>query len=456
MALNKAPDWTLSVSELNEYVRKALASDPVLRYIKLRAELSGVKYHASVHIYFTLKDKDARIQAVMFRTQARELAFELRDGLKVVAEGSVSLYAAAGAYQFYADAIKPDGQGSLFEQFLKLKAKLMSEGIFDEALKKPLPMCAQRVGIITSPTGAVVHDIQTVAARRNPAVQLELCPVNVQGAAAAGEIARAIALMDRRGYDALIVGRGGGSLEDLWAFNEEKVARAIFKCRTPVVSAVGHEIDFTIADFAADVRAATPSVAAEMVIADRAAMQRLLADMGRRLARTLAAETAAFDARLSRLCTRLEALNPARRVGMMEMRLAARRQELLRAGQSYMTAKAARLEQNLAALKGVKPASRLDAADERLKQLATRLTQSLAAIIYARVTAVKSLSARLRALSPARALNRGYAIIKAGGAAVSSAQAIQPGDMLDIVLGDGRISALTIALEDGHTEEFDG
>ena len=287
MALSDRSRWTLSVSELNEYVRRSLAADPMLRSVRLRGEISGLKRHSSGHMYFTLKDEGARVAAVMFRQQAMGLDFRPAEGQQVVAEGSVSLYAAAGQYQLYVERMEPEGQGDLFRRFEQLKDRLLREGLFDSSLKKPLPVYARRIGIITSPTGAVVHDIETVAARRDPTVELVLCPVNVQGAQAAGEIARAIARMDGRGFDVLIVGRGGGSLEDLWAFNEEIVARAIYACRTPVISAVGHEVDFTIADFAADVRAATPSVAAELAVADRAELGRMLDEKRARLDRAL-------------------------------------------------------------------------------------------------------------------------------------------------------------------------
>ncbi|MBR3504181.1 MAG: exodeoxyribonuclease VII large subunit, partial [Clostridia bacterium] len=256
-------DWTLSVSQLNEYVRKSLAGDPMLQNIRVSGELSGVKRHFSGHIYFTLKDESARVQCVMFRSAATGLAFLPEDGMRVVVRGSASLYTAAGAFQIYADAIERQGVGELYLRFEALKRRLSEEGLFDPAIKRELPALPRTIGVVTSRAGAVLHDIVRVARRRDPNVRILLAPAAVQGAGAAEDIARAIALLNRQGEaDVILCGRGGGSLEDLWPFNEEIVARAIRSSRIPVVSCVGHETDFTIADFAADLRAPTPSAAA--------------------------------------------------------------------------------------------------------------------------------------------------------------------------------------------------
>ena len=257
----------VSVTQLNEYVRRTLASDPMLRGLSLRGEISNFKRHTSGHLYFSLKDENARIACVMFRQHAFGLRMQPRDGMRVVLDGAVSLYAQGGQYQFYAESMRPDGVGDLYLRFEQLKAELEREGLFDPSLKKPLPLLPRTVGVVTSPTGAAVRDIVSVSSRRNPGVHLLLCPASVQGDSAAGEIVRAIKTLDRLPeVDVIIVGRGGGSIEELWAFNEEAVARAIFACRTPVVSAVGHETDFTIADFVADLRAPTPSAAAERAV----------------------------------------------------------------------------------------------------------------------------------------------------------------------------------------------
>ena len=260
---------TLSVAQLNEYVRRTLASDVMLKNICITGEISNFKRHVSGHWYFTLKDEEAAINCVMFRQAAQTVRFQPENGMSVRLTGSVSLYVKTGSYQFYGERMEQEGLGELYLRFERLKQKLLAEGLFDPAMKKPLPLLPRGVGIVTSSTGAVVHDICTVTWRRNPAMPLYLCPVKVQGEGAAREIAAAIRRLDRMPEaEVLIVGRGGGSMEDLWPFNEEIVARAIAACRTPVVSAVGHETDFTIADFAADVRAATPSAAAAGTLPD--------------------------------------------------------------------------------------------------------------------------------------------------------------------------------------------
>ena len=263
-------EWILSVSDLNEYVRRSLAADPMLHNLRLRGEISNFKRHSSGHWYFTLKDEDSRINCVMFRQNNMGVSIRPADGMAVIVSGSVSLYVQGGAYQFYVDAMRPDGVGSLYLRYEALKAKLAKEGLFDAGRKRPLPLLPRGIAIVTSPTGAVLHDIRTVSARRNPAIPLTLLPVRVQGEGAAEEIAAAIRKAGTlSNIDVLITGRGGGSMEDLWAFNEECVVRAIAECPVPVISAVGHETDTTLADYAADVRAATPSMAAELAVQDR-------------------------------------------------------------------------------------------------------------------------------------------------------------------------------------------
>ena len=279
-------DWVLSVEQLGEYVRRHLAGDPLLRAVRVRGELSGFKRHTSGHLYFAIKDEKARVQCVMFRQNALSLDFEPRDGQMVVVSGSASLYVASGAFQLYCQGMRREGAGELFLRFEALKEKLSREGLFDPARKRPLPLLPRRVGIVTSPTGAALRDMVRVARRRDPGVDILLCPAQVQGAAAAGEIVAALEALNRHGgCDVILVGRGGGSMEDLWPFNEEKVARAIAASRIPVVSCVGHETDFTIADFVADVRAATPSMAAELVVPVRSELLRGLDQLQARLNR---------------------------------------------------------------------------------------------------------------------------------------------------------------------------
>ncbi|WP_069188398.1 exodeoxyribonuclease VII large subunit, partial [Paenibacillus sp. GM2] len=257
----------LSIKELNRYIRMKLESDSLLQDVWIRGEISNFTHHSSGHMYFTLKDKDSRIKTIMFASHNQRLPFIPKEGARVIARGNVSVYERDGQYQFYATHMQPDGIGSLYLAFEQLKGKLEAEGLFAPERKRPIPRYPHVIGVITSPTGAAVRDIITTLARRYPQAAVVLYPVLVQGKAAAPSIVKAIRRLNQMGEaDVLIVGRGGGSLEELWAFNEEQVARAIYQSEIPVISAVGHETDFTIADFVSDLRAATPTAAAELAV----------------------------------------------------------------------------------------------------------------------------------------------------------------------------------------------
>ncbi len=257
------------MGQVNAYIKNMFAQDFMLSRISVAGEVSNCKYHSSGHIYFTLKDESGVLSAVMFAGSRKTgLTFPMKAGDKVIAAGAVRVYEKNGAYQLYAEQILPQGTGLLYQKYEELKNRLEEMGMFAEEYKRPIPAYAMRIGIVTSPTGAVIQDIRNVARRRNPYVQLILCPASVQGDGAAESVAAGIRAIQMHGVDVIIVGRGGGSIEDLWAFNEETVARAIFDCTVPVISAVGHETDFTIADFVADRRAPTPSAAAELAVFD--------------------------------------------------------------------------------------------------------------------------------------------------------------------------------------------
>lgn len=388
---------TLTVSQLNEYVRRTFASDPLLHGICLTGELSNLKRHASGHWYFTLKDEEAAINCAMFRQSAYALHFRPENGQRVRLFGSVGLYAKTGSYQFYVDAMETDGVGELYLRFEALKRKLTQEGLFDPSLKKPLPVLPGGIGIVTSKTGAVVHDIARVAWRRFPGMPLYLFPVKVQGEGAAEEIAQGLRILDRMPQiDVIIVGRGGGSMEDLWAFNEETVARAIAACQTPVVSAVGHETDFSIADLAADLRAPTPSAAAELAVPERDALH----------------------GEIDSLC-----------------------EELLRAFERQLEQKRLKLsvlQQRLAAASPVRRSERLRAA---LAALSVRLDGAVNAALLRKRNAVDRLLLRLRASGPMETMNRGYAVVMKSGSLVRGTADVCAGDFLQIVMADGRVDA---------------
>ena len=259
----------ITVTDLNKYIKSKIDSDEMLNNVLVKGEISNFKNHYTGHMYFTLKDENSLIKCVMFKTYTTHLSFMPKDGMKVIILGSVSVFERDGVYQVYAKAMKQDGLGSLYEAYEKLKAKLSEEGLFDESHKKKIPFMPKTIGVLTSNTGAVIRDIINVSTRRNPNVHIRLYPVPVQGAGAAEKIAEGIEFMNKNNLaDVLIIGRGGGSLEDLWPFNEEVVARAIYNSKIPIISAVGHETDFTIADFVADLRAPTPSAAAELAVAN--------------------------------------------------------------------------------------------------------------------------------------------------------------------------------------------
>lgn len=278
----------ISVTELNKYVKEKVAEDEYLNSVLVKGEISNFKHHYTGHMYFTLKDENSLIKCVMFKSSTSYLNFTPKDGMKVIVLGSVQVFERDGVYQIYAKAMQEDGLGSLFTAYEELKEKLSKEGLFDESHKKKIPFMPKIIGVLTSNTGAVIRDIINVSTRRNPNVYIRLLPVPVQGVGAGEKIAKAIKVMnDKKLADVIIVARGGGSLEDLWPFNEEIVARAIYESELPVISAVGHETDFTISDFVADLRAPTPSAAAELVVKDVAELENSINLYQRRLKMSL-------------------------------------------------------------------------------------------------------------------------------------------------------------------------
>jgi len=393
--LSSAP---LTVTQLNKYVKYLLEEADPLRGLTVAGEISNFKNHYSGHWYFTLKDAGAAVPAVMFRESNRRLGFVPQDGMHVIIRGRASLYERDGKFQLYADDMQPDGLGALYLAYEQLKERLAAEGLFDPERKRELPFFPARVGVITSGTGAAVRDILQILARRCPASEVVLCPVQVQGAGAAAQIARAVDLMNaKQAADVLIVGRGGGSLEDLWAFNEEVTVRAVANSRIPVISAVGHETDVTICDFAADLRAPTPSAAAELAVPDLADLLAGLYALRSRLEQTMLRGMSARRASLESLLSR---------------RILRRPEEL-----SY--------------------ASRL-----RLDYAAQRLRDAMKARLYAENARLARASARLEAMSPLAVLARGYAIAMKDDAPVKSVAELDPGDKLRLTLGDGACNVI--------------
>ncbi len=307
----------LSVSDLNEYVRRSLAADPMLQDMTIRGEVSNFKRHSSGHLYFSLKDESSRVACVMFRQYAQMLRFYPQDGMMVLLSGSVGLYTASGSYQFYGQAMQKDGVGALYERFLQLKDQLQKEGLFDAARKKPLPLLPRAVGVVTSATGAVIQDILTVTRRRFENMPVILRPAQVQGEGAAEDLrAGLLEIAALEEVDVIIIGRGGGSLEDLWAFNNEALVRAIAACQKPVISAVGHETDVTLADFAADMRAPTPSAAAELAVPLKKDLQERADGMLTALLISLERQLNQKSVLMNAQITRLQQSNPTQKIAL--------------------------------------------------------------------------------------------------------------------------------------------
>ena len=411
------PDWILQVSDLNEYVRRSLAADPMLRSLRIRGEISNFKAHSSGHWYFTLKDDQARIACVMFRQNAMRMSLRPRDGMAVVLSGSVSLYTQSGTYQFYAENMRPDGVGGLYQQFEALKARLAAEGLFDAARKKPLPLRPKKIAVVTSRTGAVLQDIRRVSAARDPGVPLVLLPVQVQGEGAAEDIAAAIRRAGTLpGVEVIIAGRGGGSMEDLWAFNEEIVARAIADSPIPVISAVGHETDYTIADFVADVRASTPSNAAELAVPDRAELLEGLRMVRRHLTKAMDAMLTDKSRQVAYLARRLTAASPEMRLREAAHRLEQCRDRLDRAVERPLTEAAPRLS-----LMRIRLDHAMDGTLERHRQ---RLSRD---------------RARLETLDPRRVLERGYALVTDGDRVIATRDAAMRSPRMTLHFRDGAV-----------------
>lgn len=367
-----------SVTQVNAYIKNMFAQDFALSRISVRGEVSNCKYHTSGHIYFTLKDKAGTLAAVMFSSQRRGLSFQLQEGQQVVVTGAVDVYERDGKYQLYARKIELDGQGDLFERFKKLQNELEEMGMFAAEYKQPIPKYAQKIGIVTASTGAAIRDIMNITARRNPYVQLILYPALVQGVSAAPSIVAGIKTLDAMGLDVLIVGRGGGSIEDLWAFNEEAVARAIFECETPIISAVGHETDVTIADYVADLRAPTPSAAAELAVFDYQQFEQQRMAYREALTRAMGRQMERRKYQTEQYRLRLKLHDPERQIREKRQRLADMQDQMAAVMERKLLAARHRLALDCQRLHGLSPLEKIskgygfltDAAGHRIEHAA--------------------------------------------------------------------------------------
>lgn len=396
-----------SVKQVNAYIKNMFTQDFMLNRIYVKGEVSNCKYHTSGHIYFSLKDESGAIACIMFASQRSGLGFRMQDGQQVIVLGTVTTYERDGKYQLYAKEIILDGAGLLYERFEALKKELSEMGMFAEEYKQPIPKFAKRIGIVTAPTGAAIRDIMNISARRNPYVQLLLYPALVQGDGAAASIVKGIETLEKQNVDIIIVGRGGGSIEDLWAFNEEIVARAIFNCRTPIISAVGHETDTTIADYVADLRAPTPSAAAELAVFEYQALANYLDDKRLQLKKNMYQRIQLERMKIERYRLKMNYLHPGTKLKEQMQHLA-------------------ELEQKL----------RL-AMEKKL----TLSKQKMAIYIE-----------RMKGLSPLTKLNHGFSYVASGdGKVVKSIQDVKKEDLLSIYVTDGVVKA---RVEDTIKEDY--
>ena len=391
-----------SVEAVNKFIANIFRTEPMLQSISVKGEVSNLTYHYTGHVYFTIKDEKSALNCLMYKTYVSAMKFRMKEGDKVIVTGQIGVFERDGKYQLYARQIEQDGVGDLHLRFEALKQELMEMGMFAPEYKQPIPKFVKRVGVVTAPTGAVIQDIRNVSFRRNPHVQIILCPAQVQGEGAKESIVRGIERLDRFGVDVIIVGRGGGSIEDLWAFNEECVARAIFNCRTPVISAVGHETDFTIADFAADVRASTPSMAAELAVFDYVQTKQELLFLQKR-----------FDISMHRK---------------------------IQFSRELLAHKETRL-------KHLSPQNRLNENRRRLMELEIQISNQMKNLLTEKKHRLMLLANTLDGYSPAKKISSGYAYIESAGRSVKTIQAVRTNDEVTIHVSDGKFKAVVSEVE---------
>ncbi|MEZ0583170.1 exodeoxyribonuclease VII large subunit [Erwinia sp. STN24] len=435
-----------TVSRLNTTVRKLLEME--MGQVWLSAEISNFSQPSSGHWYFTLKDDGAQVRCAMFRNSNRRVTFRPQNGQQVLVRATITLYEPRGDYQLIAESMQPAGDGLLQQQFEQLKQKLTSEGLFEQSHKQPLPDPARQVGVITSATGAALHDVLRVLHRRDPSLPVVIYPTPVQGADAPASIVRAIELANQRAEcDVLIVGRGGGSLEDLWSFNDERVARAIFASRIAIVSAVGHETDVTIADFVADLRAPTPSAAAELVSRNQLELLRQLQSQQTRLEMAMDYYLAQQNRTFTRLHHRLQQQHPQLRLARQQTKLMRLHRRLDDAMQLRLRQAARQQEQATQRLAATQPQNRLYRAQQQLQQWRYRLQQAMQAQLNGGKQQFATLAAQLEGVSPLATLARGFSVTTAAdGQAIKKAAQLKAGDRLKTRLSDGWVESEVTAV----------
>ncbi|MBJ9988402.1 MULTISPECIES: exodeoxyribonuclease VII large subunit [Paenibacillus] len=449
------PQRIFSIKDLNRYIRMKMDSDSLLSDVWIRGEISNFTHHSSGHMYFTLKDEGSRIKAIMFASHNQRLPFRPKEGSRVIARGNVTVYERDGQYQFYATQMQPDGIGSLYLAYEQLKEKLEKEGLFAADRKRPIPEFPETIGVITSPTGAAVRDIMTTLERRYPRARIILAPVLVQGKGAAPSIVKAIRTMNELDEaDVLIVGRGGGSLEELWAFNEEMVARAIRASHIPVISAVGHETDFTIADFAADLRAATPTAAAELAVPHAGELKARLQQRERLLLQLLQQRVKRSRQQLASLQRSPVLLHPRRYMLQHAERLDMLRQRLSGNLRSRVQLNREKRSRMYHALMRYNPQEQLTGARSRNDAARRQLLQSMQNILKDKKSQLTSGVRQLDALSPLKVMARGYSLVydEQEKRLIKSIHEVQPGDVVQIKVNDGQLSCQVWELKEDAQE----
>ena len=444
-----SPDNILSPSQLNTLARSLL--EDAFPLVQVEGELGNLSKPASGHLYFTLKDARAQVRCALFKPKSQWLNFTPREGLRVLACGRLTLYEARGDYQLILDSLEEAGEGALRRAFDELKARLQAEGLFDPVRKRPLPAYVRRLAVITSPAGAAVRDVVSVLARRFPLIEVDVLPVPVQGDKAAAQISSMLQRAASGGrYDVILLARGGGSLEDLWAFNDEALARAVAASAVPVVSAIGHETDFSLSDFAADLRAPTPSVAAELLVPDAGDLKARLRAFGQRLDTLHLHRLRNAIQRSDRAALRLHALRPQARLQMLQTRQQHAWQRLASAWRNQNAREQARLRQAAAILRAMHPRRRLSGLRDHLSALAPRPQAAVVRQLQSDALRLRGLARSLEAISPLATVARGYAIVQhADGRVLHRAADAVVGDRLSIRLADGKLEATVDAIEPG-------
>ena len=432
----------LTVKALTKYIKRKFDADPHLREVYVKGELSNVKIHSSGHIYFTLKDTSARINAAMFRTQASKLKFKPEEGMQVFIRGEVTVYESSGNYQLYAHTMEPDGVGGLFVAFNQLKEQLQKEGLFNPNFKQPIPKFPKTVGVLTATTGAAIRDICTTISRRYPLAEIVIYSTIVQGDYAAPNIVENIRLANKQQLcDVLIVGRGGGSIEDLWAFNEEIVARAIFESRIPIISAVGHETDTTIADFAADLRAPTPTAAAELAVPNQHELIQQLLRSRSQLHQMTTQRLQYERHRLNKLQNAYPLATPERLYRPFTEKIIQLDMQLGRASQMYLMKKSNELQKHEAAIKLHSPLHAIQSNYKQIEQMKRMLTRSISSVLDKKKDRYVANIRTLEALNPLAIMTRGYSVAYKDDQVVNSITKLSKDDEIMIHFHDGKAQA---------------